>query len=313
MTIKQVLKLSSDKLKKVSDTPWLDAEILLGYTLKVDRAKLFACSNKELTKKQHWSFRKLVNRRLKHEPIAYITRHKEFYGLDFYVDKRVMIPRPETEILIDAVLEFIKPQAISHKPLAICDIGTGSGCIAIALAKKLIQSKLYSPMVDLTQRDTPKTRLRVQPLGCCIKLYAVDISDNILKVAKKNAKKHKVLNKITFLRGNLLEPVESRKINVIIANLPYLTTKQWLSTRPGIRKYEPREALDREKEGLDYIQKLLWQVSEAKPRTKVIILEIGGRRQANIIKKLAKNLWPKCKTKIKKDLKGLDRIIIISI
>lgn len=281
MTIKQALQLSSNKLKKVSETPWLDAEVLLGYVLKVDRAKLLAHPNKKLTKTKYQSFGKLISRRLKHEPVAYIIKYKEFYGLDFYIDRRVMIPRPETELLVD---EAIKLSVTSRKPLAICDIGTGSGCIAIALAKRLKN----------------------------IEIYATDTSNNILKIAKKNAKKHKVLNKIIFLKGGLLNPLENHKIDIVVANLPYLTTKQWLSTKLDIRKHEPREALDGGRNGLDYIKKLLHQAWQRKD-VKIIILEIEGKRQANKIKKLAKEYWPKCKTKIKKDLRGLDRVAIISI
>ena len=280
MTIKQALKLASGKLRKVSDNPWIDTEVLLCYVLKRNKSWLYTYPNKKLTPGQYQSFQKIIKRRLKHEPIAYITQHKEFYGLDFYVNRRVMIPRPETELLIDEVISLVT--ALGNL-VTVADIGTGSGCIAIALAKEIRA-----------------------------KIYATDISNAILNIAKKNAKKHKVLNKITFLKGDLLHPLKNRKIDVIVANLPYLTTKQWLSTKPDIRKYESREALDGGKDGLNYIRELLYQALKRKD-IKAIILEMGGKRQANKIKKIAKTLWPKCKIKIKKDLRGLDRVVIISL
>ncbi len=281
MTIKQALKLASGKLRKVTDNSWIDAEVLLCYTLKRNKSWLYTYPNKKLTPGQYQSFQKLIKHRLRHEPIAYITQLKEFYGLDFYVDRRVMVPRPETELLIDEVISLIT--ALGNV-VTVADIGTGSGCIAIALAKHLNK----------------------------IKIYATDISSSILRLAKKNARKHKVLTEITFLKGDLLHPLKNRKIGIIVANLPYLATKQWLSTKPDIKLYEPREALDGGKDGLDYIRELLYQASKRKD-IKAITLEIGGKRQTNKIKKIAKKYWSKCKTKIKKDLRGLDRVVIISI
>ena len=282
--IREVLRKATKKLRKISKRPSLDIEILLAHVLKISKAKLFAYPEKKITKKQHSKFKKLVIRRLQHEPIAYITKNKEFYGLRFYVDKNVLIPRPETELLVESALELVKQLTRKDKRLTIADIGTGSGCIAITLAK-------------YTER---------------VRIYALEISDSVLKIAKRNAKKHKVLSKITFLKGNLFEPLKNRKLDIIIANLPYLTTKQWMTLMPDIRKYEPRQALDGGKDGLDYIKKLLSQITETKFPPKAIILEIGGKKEINKIKKLAKSLWPKSQIKVKKDLRKLDRVIIIS-
>lgn len=330
MTIKQALRSASDKLRRVSDTPWLDAEVLLAYSLwqiagdKIERSWLYVHPEEKLTKKQYSKYQRLISRRLKHEPVAYITHHKEFYGLDFYVSRRVMIPRPETEFLIDEVISLVSSLTALRNAvtITIADIGTGSGCIAVALAKHLKNLTSRFPLDFARGRSKNKdnycsserSESRTNPSNFQyknIKIHTTDISNGILKIAKKNARKHKVLSKITFLKGDLLKPLKNRKIDIMVANPPYLTHKQWLSTKPDIRFYEPQEALDGGKDGLDYIKKLLYQVAEAKLRPLTIILEIGGRTQANKIKNLVKKYFSKLRIEIKKDLAGLDRVICI--
>ena len=267
MIIKQALLKATQKLKqakieprqKRGETPhpmWcgvdssaLDADILLSFVLKKSKEFLYTYPEKKLTKNQLAKFNQLINRRLKREPVAYLINRKEFYGLDFYVDKNVLIPRPLTESLVEQVIK-----EVGNKKATIADIGTGSGCIAIALKKHLPQATIY----------------------------ATDISPAALKVAKKNAKKHRV--KIKFLKGDLLKPflpsrkatrpgrVAFKKIDIIIANLPYLIKNQIKNEL----KYEPKTAL---LGGDKYIKELLRQVKKLNPpsggQLKKIFLETG--------------------------------------
>lgn len=275
MTIYHTLKYGTTILKKTSNSPALDAEILLSFVLKKDRTFLFTYPEKKLSTAQWREYKELIARRKKHEPITYITHHKEFYGLDFYVDRRVLIPRPETEALIEKTIKYIKakykisrhsevalgdrriPPHILGDPsvgrysdllqddFVICDLGTGSGCIAIALAKNLPNAKIY----------------------------ATDISKKAISVAKINAKKHKVLKRIKFIHSDLFAKIPARiKFDIIVANLPYLSIKKYQATTPDIKKYEPKLALYGGKNGTEIYQKLLGQVKQhLKPNGKIFL------------------------------------------
>ncbi len=277
MTIKQALILATNKLNKPSPSPSLDAEVLLCFVLKKSKEFLHTHPESKLTAAQLKKFSDYIKRRAKNEPIAYIIKTKEFYGLDFYVDKRVLIPRPETELLVDTILSLQTPY--SDKCI-IADIGTGSGCIAVTLAKQL-----------------PKAEI-----------MATDISKKTLLVAKKNAKKHKV--KIKFYHGDLIAPLKNKKINIIAANLPYLDNYYKTSTNPGL-KYEPKTALEGFQHGIAVYEKLFRQIDNRKQKPKFIICEIGYN-QAKKMEKLIKKYLPKSGIIIKKDLAGLNRLAIIN-
>jgi release factor glutamine methyltransferase len=298
MTIKNALLWGIKKLKILErashgDTAAFDAPILLAHTLKKSKEFLYTHPEKKLTNAQFRLFKKFVFRRAKHEPIAYIINHKEFFGLDFYVNKNVMIPRPETEILVEETIKNAKYQMPNTKTW-IVDVGTGSGCIAISLAYHLPNAKIF----------------------------ATEISPGALKVAKKNAQHHKVA--INFLRGNLLEPFIKRIKNqelkikhlIIVANLPYLTTRQWQETQPEIKKYEPRLALDGGKDGLKYHRLLFKQIlTLLKGRnlfTLSVILEIDPS-QVKSTTKLIRSHFPTAEIQIKKDLANRDRVVIFHI
>jgi len=266
------------KNKKIP-SPNLDAEVLLSYVLKKPREFLHTYPEKELTTEQLNNLITLMRRRVKGEPVAYLTKNKEFFGLDFYVDKRVLIPRPETEILVEETIKVVsnKQSAISHKPLAICDIGTGSGCIAIALAKHL-----------------PKA-----------KIIATDISKDALTVAKKNARLLDVSDKIKFLEGHLLEPVKNLEVNIIVANLPYLTKKEAL-------KHEPILALVGGKKGLSLYNELFHQIKKYKFTDSVVIIEFAPHQKIGL-RKYIKKLYPHSIIEIKKDLANRFRILKVKL
>jgi len=287
MIIKQTLKLAAAKLSAHGlKLPRLEAEILLSAILKKPREFLLAHGERKLTASQISNFKLKISRRLGGEPVAYLTGHKEFYGLDFYVNKNVLIPRPETELLVQEAAKLITRNS---KLVTLVDVGTGSGCIAITLAK-------------LTKQ----------------KLMAIDISKKALAVAKQNAKLHGVAKNIKFFKGDLLEPLLNSKFVirhssfVVLANLPYLDSK-WKnllksSDSLGL-KFEPKVAIAGGADGLSLYRKLAKQIKSLKKLNLTLLCEIGhlhGPKMKKIFS-FAK------KIQIKKDLSGLNRLAIIKI
>lgn len=241
---------------------YLDADILLSHVLKKPKEFIYAHPECELTKKQRKKYLKLTARRKKLEPIAYIIREKEFFGLPFYVDKNVLIPRPDTEILVEKIIKQTKNEKPARQALpgmaggrkTICDIGTGSGCIAITLKKYLPQCKII----------------------------ATDISQKALKIAKKNAKKNHT--KIIFYCSDLFNNIPKKylgKIDVIAANLPYLPKN--VAEKKSL-KYEPNIALQDKK----YLPKFLEQAKKYLSPNGKIFLETS-RKNVGIIKKSGLN------------------------
>jgi len=219
MLIKSALLRAKQQFKK-SDSAQLDAEVLLSFVINKPKEFLYAHPEVKLNWIQKIRFFYLVRKRAKDWPVAGLTGRKEFYGRPFYVDKHVLIPRPLTEELIDETLKIIKKIIINHQSsIIIADIGTGSGNIIITLIKELQKQKF--------NLDN-------------FKFYATDISAKALLVAKKNARLHKVNQYIKFFQGNLLKPLQNLKIDLILANLPYLDKSDL--TEPSIQK-EPRIAL----------------------------------------------------------------------
>ena len=236
MNLFQALNWASQKLSKSKiESAMLDAEILLSFVLKNPKEFIYAHPEDTISKIQDTRYKKYLLRRIKGEPVAYIIGHKEFYGLDFLVNKNVLIPRPKTELLVE---EILKNKNIK----IIADIGTGSGCIAIALAK-----------------NNPK-----------LKIYATDISARALEVAGQNAKFHKV--KITFKKGNLLEPIKHIKLDALVANLPYLSKKIYQKNYSQL-KFEPKLALLAGQGGLECYKKLFSQIRKLKHKPKYIYIE----------------------------------------
>lgn len=256
----------------------LDAEVLLCHILKKDKAALYSHQFNILSSDRTRRYQKLIFRRKTGEPVAYLTHHQEFFGLDFYINKNVLIPRPESELLVEESIEILKSYKLKAKKLRILDLGTGAGCIIVAIATNL-KSKISN-----------------------LKSYAADISKKALKIAQKNAKKHKV--KINFIKSDLFKNIPTDlKFDLIIANLPYL----WHNYPP----FEPKLALDGGREGLEIIEKFLRQVKSHLSKKSAMLLEIDSR-QAKKIKKLSKKYLPHKKLTLKKDLAGLDRVVILS-
>lgn len=263
-----------------NSTAQLDAEVLLMYLLGYNRAQLYARLDEELSDETAQEYDRLVERRAQGEPIAYITNYREFMALDFYVDRRVLIPRPETELLVEYTVKKMLEKNWTDEEHPIVDVGTGSGVIAVYLALRF-----------------PKA-----------KVFATDISSEALEVAERNAKHYEVENRITFLQGNLLEPVpESPRL--VVSNPPYTVLAQ---VEPNVARYEPNVALDGGTKGLAIYRELLAQIKSRILRPGLIALEIGSE-QANDVSRLGRHFFPGAKIEIYKDYAGLDRIILIDL
>ncbi len=257
------------------ENPELTAEVLLRHAVKISRVELYVSLENELSSENKKNFLKFIERYLAGEPVAYITSHKEFRGLDFYVDNRVLIPRPETELLVEKILEFVKNRLNS----VIADIGTGCGTIAISIALNLPDAKLY----------------------------ATDISALALEVAVENAQRHHVLDRICFLTGNLLEPVPEA-VDIIAANLPYVKENEVANSR--LLGQEPRLALDGGEDGLSQIRLFCSQVKgKLKPKG-AVFLEIG-EGQSRAVVTLIRKSFPGATINVFKDFAGIERVIYL--
>lgn len=234
--------INVEQALKYSQIATIEAEIILANTLSKDRSFLHAHPDLVLSNQIEKSFKSKCKRRSAHEPLDYILGFREFYGLKFYVDQNVLIPRPETEDLVDQVVKYAK-----DKQVTICDVGTGSGCIAISLAKNLPNASIY----------------------------ATDIEPKALSIAKRNAKLHNVGLRIKFLPGSLLLPLK-KKVDIIVANLPYVKTEKINTLAPKIKDWEPRKALDGGRDGMKIYRQLFQAASRKLAPNGKIFYEFDG-------------------------------------
>ncbi len=300
MTIKQAIALGTEKLNSSSETPRLDAELLLAHLLEKPREWILTHPEFKLNNAQTLAFELHIVRRAQSKPVAYLIGKKEFYGLEFAVTSDTLIPRPETELLVEQVLKKLKSEQKSPKNQTekemIIDVGTGSGAIIISLAKQL-----KATGVDF---------------------LATDISRTALKVAQRNARAHAVENKIKFLSGNLLEPIiNDQKLLVgdrpllILANLPYLSEKIYSSAPKSVRDYEPKTALLSGTDGLDHYRQLFTQIQSLLAKHSAPITpwcEISPE-QKNLLAEEARKIFPSANIKFHKDLSQRWRLAEIHI
>ena len=250
----EVIKIGSNVLKEKKIPAYiLDSEILLSKTLNISREKILTNLDQKIDIKNISVFKTYLRRRSKNEPIAYILEEKEFWSKKFYVNKDTLIPRPETELLVEELLKIFK-----EKKISILDIGTGSGCIIISLLIGLKQS-----------------------IGT-----GIDISKNAISIAKKNALKFKLSNKIKFL-NKPLENLSGKKFDLIVSNPPYIKRKDIKNLSEDIKRYEPRMALDGGNDGLDLIKKVIYKSKNILKIKGTLALEIGNEQ----IKKVSKILF----------------------
>ncbi|MFN3531977.1 MAG: peptide chain release factor N(5)-glutamine methyltransferase [Candidatus Brocadia sp.] len=266
------------------DSPRLDAEVILSYLLGCKRIDLYVNPEKPVENTMVISYQKAIQRRAQRVPLQYITNHAEFMSLDFYVDERVLIPRPETELLVEAVIK--RSQILSQEnEIIIVDIGVGSGNIAIVLAKKLEKARIL----------------------------AVDISPDALAVARINAQRHEVLDKITFLCGDLFKPLEGygieSKVNFIVSNPPYISNAEFNTLQKEVRDYEPYAALVSGQDGLQMFKRIISQANTWLKPGGFIIFEVG-EKQAYQVARLLEDTGCFKKPEFMKDYQHIYRIVI---
>lgn len=288
-TLQHILKKATDELRSfASPTPEIDARTLLEDALEKDSVFLISNPTRPITNLEYARFRRSIRKRKSGLPIAYIIGHKEFYGYDFFVNKNVLIPRPETEYLVEKTLELVKPKS------TIFDLGTGSGCIAVSLAKKL------------AEKDSNFT------------ICASDNSKKALDVARKNA--NRLLSaddfKIKFFLSDLFSNKRlPKKFDLIIANLPYVPKSvQKLVAKSqklnGIN-FEPQEAIFAEDNGTAIIKKFLDQSVSRLTNQGIILLELDLRNAKDLFD-YAQKTFSTAQIKISKDLAQLNRYLTIS-
>jgi release factor glutamine methyltransferase len=264
------------------DTAHLDAQVILAHILGVERSWLFAHYDYKLTAGQANGYTELVARRAANEPTAYLIGRKEFYGLELEVDDRVLIPRPETELLVDAVLNYIESR--DGKPLCMVDVGAGSGAIALAVAVNCPQARIY----------------------------ATDLSHEALAVTQRNVERLDTRRQVTLLQGDLLAPLPEN-VDIIAANLPYVNSQEYSCLMPDVRDYEPRLALEAGAEGLDVIRRLLEQAPARLNPGGMIFLEIG-HDQGQTVLALAEAIIPNAGyIGLRQDHHGCDRLVMAAL
>jgi release factor glutamine methyltransferase len=259
----------------------LEAELLLVNVLGMPRHRIYAYQEQELTSRQADLLARLLERRMSREPLAYILGHKEMYGVDLAVGPGVMVPRPETELLVEQTL-FLGMMRMESGELVIAEPGTGSGGISINLAIHL-----------------PRARI-----------YATDLYPEALKVAEFNIRKHNVQDRVTLLQGDLLEPV-TEPVDVVVANLPYIPTARLAQLQPEVQR-EPREALDGGADGLAVIRCLLRQAHGKLKSSGVMILEIDPD-QVEPLQKEALAVFPSAAVTVQQDLAHMDRVFVLDL
>ncbi|HEY4034327.1 MAG TPA: peptide chain release factor N(5)-glutamine methyltransferase [Ktedonobacteraceae bacterium] len=260
----------------------LDAQILLCHVLGIERTMLYAYPERKIAPIQEKQYFTLITRRKQHEPVAYLTGHKEFYGLDFFVDKRILIPRPETELLVEMALEIIKCSIASEHVPVVADIGTGSGAIPITIA-------VEEPRLPY--------------------IYASDTSYDALDIARLNCQRHHVMERVRLLQGDLVSSLPE-PVDLLLANLPYVGTREVEDLSPDVHLYEPHQALFSGPDGLDLLRRLGEEVHRCgvlKPAG-VLLLEIGYQQREELTQ-LFYDLWPDATITCQKDHAGFDRIL----
>ena len=281
MNVKETLNVASEELMKIGSLDAkLEAEVLLRHVLKIDRATMFQDLDEDVSIEDSGNIASLVKRRTQREPLAYITGAKEFYGLPFVVSEDVLIPRQETELLVDAAI--VQAKTLDKSEISIVDVGTGSGAIAVSMALNIPTSSVI----------------------------AVDISESALTIADDNRRAHGLYSRVKLRRGSLLEPIVE-EIDILVSNPPYIRSDKLTSLQEEVLK-EPMVALDGGYDGLELIKKLLFQAVDKKSNPSVILFEIDSDQAAEAVK-LSQQFFPSAITTVLKDLSNNERAVLLEI
>lgn len=263
--IKDLLEVTSQYFRdKEIDSPRLCAEILLAFQLNTSRVNLYLDFDQPVGETDLTGYRALVKRRINREPIQYITGIQEFWSMEFTVTPKVLIPRPETEILVEQALSVCTADEHDKKPTpAILDLGTGCGIIAVSLSTELPEATLW----------------------------ASDISGEALELATLNAEKHRVDSRINFVKGDLYEALQDKilKFDIIASNPPYIPCEEYDSLPPEVRDYEPRQALDGLEEGMFFIEKIIAQSPDYLKPGAWILIEMDPRQTSKALRIIEDN------------------------
>jgi len=272
--IRELLNYGAEKLSEISETPRLDSSILLSECLDYDRAKILANYEEIVSDETITHYKSMVNKRSEGYPVAYILGEKEFYGYNFYIEDGVLIPRPDTEILVETALDIIKKYSLK----TVLDLCTGTGCIAITIKKE-------NPNTEVTAGD-------ISP-----------VSQKVFTINNRNLAN----NSVIFVKTDLFSSFKNKKFDIIVTNPPYLTTDE-TDERVEDGWKEPTLALDGGRDGLDLIKKIIKQAPEYLNTNGWLIIEAGDSQMDEMkilmIERGYKDLY------ISKDLAGLDRIIV---
>lgn len=287
MKISDILKSGIERLGKRKNAV-LDCEVILANVLGVEREYLIGHCEEEVHDDLIKLFEAYLRRIQTGEPIAYITQEKEFFGLNFYVDRRVLVPRPETEMLVERVLNYIGMNEAEGKTFRILDVGTGSGCIAISIAKSLTDQK--AEVLD--------------------QVLALDISEDALDVARINVEQHSMEDRVQLYQSDLLEVVDiGEDYDVIVANLPYIGEMTNAEVEENVKKHEPNRALFAGSSGLSLYKKMFQELKDKDIKFKFLVGEIGDGQRKELGALLSKYFDQKWV--VEKDLAGKDRIFVV--
>ena len=278
MTIREIIFEATQRLEEAGiPSARLDAEVLLAFLLRCDRLAFFKNPENPISKEQRAAFDRLIERRTGGEPVAYMTGRKAFWSFALEVNPAVLIPRPDTEVIVEEALAVLRQE--SWRRPRILDIGTGSGAIALALACEV-------PGASIT---------------------ATDISEAALQTAQKNAAALNV-EPIVFLKGDLFEPVEGR-FDLIVSNPPYIGADEYQSLPPGVKNFEPEEALRAGQTGLEFYEKLIYQAHGYLAENGWLLLEIGARQKQEVraIYEAHQDFYERID--VREDYAGLPRVI----
>jgi release factor glutamine methyltransferase len=289
VTLAETLHDAEARLRAAGiDDARLEAELLLCHALELTREGLFARLRESLAKDAQNTFEALLHRRLAHEPTAYIVERKEFYGLEFACTPAALIPRPETELLVDEAIDWLRRRERGARSKeerllrpSVVDVGTGNGAIAVALA-------VHHPKASIV---------------------AIDPSRAALQLARHNAKAHRVADRIAFVQGELLAPLRTR-VDLIVANLPYIPTRLYAKLTPEIREHEPAVALHAGRRGTTLIAALLTQ-APAHLQPGSLLLAEHAWNQGKRLREAARASFPDAAIATRRDLAGLERMLIV--
>lgn len=315
-TIGRLLEWTTDFLRKNhSDSPRLEAEVLLAHARNCSRIQLYTSFAEEPNETERAAFREMVKRRAEGTPVAYLVGHKEFYSIDFIVGPDCLIPRPETEHLVVAALDWLKQRSASNPtatPPTIVDVCTGSGCVAISIAKNLPSAtKTFVKQSGAGSTESEPEALAASPSqNGSVRILATDISPAALQVARSNLQRHELIERIELFEGDLLDAVPSTVIGIdlIVANPPYVSESEFAGLAKDVRQFEPKLALVSDDDGLAASLRLIEQAESRLAPGGAIMLEsspmVIPRLEAAFSSRPAWQLKPTIK-----DLSGHPRIV----